>query len=133
MLLGAGAAAASLAWSNPSPDDFEAFAAERLADLAVQELCVEDGLPMLLRLVVRNCAELIGSQRPVFGQLVRRQSERLNFGLFSVYRTGLGGQRLWAGWHLPRYHVLTLAMAGQFVILRTSEQQAAAAPRGAAP
>ncbi|MFO7629128.1 MAG: DUF4359 domain-containing protein [Prochlorococcaceae cyanobacterium] len=116
------ASAIGLAFTNPSPAEFEAFAGERLADLAVQELCFDDGLPMLLRLVLRNCSDLIGSQRLVFGRLVRSQSVRVNAGLFSLYRTELGGQRIWADWKLPRYGVLTLAVAGQFVVLRTTER-----------
>ncbi len=114
------AAVATLAWSNPPPKDFEDFAADQLVSLAVKEVCGPEGLPMLLQLVVQDCPKLMLSQRQALGSLARQASQRWNFGLFSLYRTDLGGQSLLPGLTVPRYQALTLAGAGQFLVLQTN-------------
>ena len=86
------AAVATLAWSNPPPRDFEDFAADQLVNLAVKDVCGPQGLPMLLQLVVQDCPKLMLSQRQALGSLALA---------------------------LPRYRALTLAGAGQFLILQT--------------
>ncbi len=113
------AAVASLAWSNPPPAEFEDFAAGQLVTLAVKEVCGPQGLPMLLQLVVQDCPKLVLSQRQTLGSLARQASRRWNFGLFSLYRTDLGGQIGLTSFALPRYRALTLAGAGQFLLLHT--------------
>lgn len=109
--------------TNPNEEEFERFASERVTEAALQEICHEQGLPLLARLVVRDCPRLIESQRGLLGKLARAASQRRNFGLFSLYRTDLGGQRLLPDWALPRYRALTLAGAGRFVILRSSQEE----------
>ena len=64
------------------------------------------------------------SQRPVLGRLASLGSRRRNLLLFSLYSTSLGGQKLLPQWRLPHYSALTLAVAGQFLVLRTSESAA---------
>jgi hypothetical protein len=118
----AGAAATTLAWTNPGPDEFEVFAGEQLAELAVREVC-RDQLPMPLRMVLRDCPELIRAQREVLGVLARRGTRRTNFGLFSLYRTEIGGPGVLPFLNLPLYRVDTLAGAGHFRILRTSSDR----------
>jgi hypothetical protein len=120
------AAVATLAWSNPPPRDFEDFAADQLVTLAVKEVCGPQGLPMLLQLVVQDCPKLMLSQRQTLGSLARQASRRWNFGLFSLYRTDLGGQTGLPGFSLPRYRALTLAGAGQFLVLRTDSDPGSA-------
>ncbi|MEI6359592.1 MAG: DUF4359 domain-containing protein [Synechococcus sp. ELA619] len=110
---------ATLAWSNPPPRDFEDFAADQLVNLAVKEVCGPQGLPMLLQLVVQDCPKLMLSQRQTLGSLARLSSRRWNFGLFSLYRTDLGGPTGLPGLVLPQYRALTLAGAGQFLLLHS--------------
>ncbi|WP_411871012.1 DUF4359 domain-containing protein [Vulcanococcus limneticus] len=110
--------ATALAWTNPGPAEFESFAGERLVELAADEVCGEEGLPMLLRLVVRDCHGLIKSQRRALGALAAQATHRYNAGLFSVYATEVGGQELMPGLAVPRYHALTLGLAGQLLVLR---------------
>lgn len=117
---GLGGAGLALAFTNPGPGDFEDFASGQLVDQAIGEVCGPDGLPTALRLVVQNCPELIRSQRQVLGTLAGQASERQNFGLFSLYRTAIGGPSVLPFLNLPTYEALTLAGAGQFMILRTS-------------
>ena len=40
----------SLAFSNPSPDDYQAHAGDQLVWLGTKELCDEPSLPMVVRL-----------------------------------------------------------------------------------
>jgi hypothetical protein len=55
----------------------------------------------------------------VLGSLARQSSRRWNFAVFSLYRTDLGGPTGLPGLVLPRYRALTLAGAGQFLVLHT--------------
>ena len=119
-LLAALGAGALLVLSNPGEQDFESFAGEQLVELAGDELCNSDGLPLMARLVVQNCPQLIRSQRGVLGRLAAAASHRYNLGLFSLYSTQLGGVQLMPGVSIPRYQALTLAGAGHLVVLRTA-------------
>jgi hypothetical protein len=119
-----GGAGLGLVATNPGPAEFESFAADQLIRLISDELCREDGLPMMARLVVRDCPALVASQRAVLGRLASLHTRRRNLGLISLYRTELGGQNLLPNWRLPRYHALTLAAAGRFVLLRAGEKPA---------
>ena len=109
-----------LALSNPTPADFELFAAGRLVTLVEEELCHKPALPLLLRLVIRNCPEMVQSQEQTLGRLAREHSRRFNLGIASIYTTRFGGQQVLPDWRLPDYGVTTLAAAGHFVVLRTS-------------
>ncbi|MFZ9148591.1 DUF4359 domain-containing protein [Vulcanococcus sp.] len=119
----AGISVAALALSNPSPADFEAFAGERLVELASKELCAPGGLPLVAQLVISNCPQLVASQRQLLGQLAWAGSRRYNAGLFSLYTTELGGQTLLPGLTVPRYQALTLAGAGHLVVLQSSQKE----------
>jgi hypothetical protein len=120
----AGAGVVGLAGTNPGPTDFEEYAGERLSEWLTEELCRTDGLPMMARLLIRDCPQLVASQKPVLGRLALHHTRRRNLGLFSVYRTEMGGQELLPNWRLPRYTATTLAAAGRFLILRGSEEEA---------
>jgi hypothetical protein len=116
-------AGAALVWSNPGPAEFEAFAGDRLVDLASGELCGSQGLPMAIQLLVRDCPQLVRSQRAVLGALASRGTRRFNLGLFSLYVTEVGGQALLPGLRVPHYRTLTLAGAGQLLLLASSDSQ----------
>ena len=113
-ILATAGGAIGLAATNPGPVEFQEFAAEQLTRLITEEICHEDGLPLMLRPVV-------ASQRQVLGNLALEHSRRRNLVLFSLYSTELGGERILPNWSLPRYHALTLAAAGRFVLLRTGQ------------
>jgi hypothetical protein len=109
--------------TNPGEREFEAFAGEYLVELASDELCGSDGLPLMARLVVHNCPQLVRSQRQALGQLAAGSSRRYNLGLFSVYSTRIGGLELMPGLTVHRYWAITLAGAGQLVVLQTGTEQ----------
>ena len=126
VLLGSGLAA-GLVGTNPGPEAFADFGGNHLTNLLTKELCQNDGLTGMLRLLLHRCPELVRSQQPVLGKLVEAHSRRLNLGLFSVYRTELDLASLLPGLqqvpdlHLPRYQATTLAGAGQFLLLQAHE------------
>ena len=115
----------SLVFSNPSLEDYEAHAGDQLVTLGTQELCDEPTLPMVLRLWIRNCPELIASQRDALAALAGQFTTRRNPVLASLYSTRMGGQELLSGLRLPGFDVLTLGVAGRFVILRTDASSGA--------
>ncbi|MEN9541282.1 MAG: hypothetical protein RLZZ459_1373 [Cyanobacteriota bacterium] len=107
-----------MVWSNPGPADFEEFAGERLVDLIAEEVCQGTELPLVLHLLVRDCPGMIRSQRKVLGRLAAQETTRYNAGLFSLYVSELGGQELLGRLPIPRYRALTLAGAGQLVVVQ---------------
>ena len=117
-LIGSGCAAV-LIFTNPKPGDYADHAGQQLVGLLTQELCRSNGLPMLLRMWVRDCPQLVASQQQVLASLAARFTTRLNLGVASIYTTRLGGQDLAPGLTLPRVEAVTLAAAGQFVMLRS--------------
>ena len=121
-LLAGGVAAAgvlSLVLSNPSLEDYKAHAGDQLVTLGTKQLCNEPTLPMVLRLWIRNCPELIASQRDALAALAGQFTTRRNLVVASLYSTQMGGQEMLPGLRLPGFDVLTLGVAGRFVILRT--------------
>jgi len=112
---------AGLACTNPGPQAFQDFAAGRLSRLLRQELCHGEALPLMLRLVIRDCPGLVAAQRLPLGRLALHHSRRTNLGVFSLYTTELGGQKFLGSWSLPRYRSLTLALAGQFLVVHASQ------------
>ncbi|MEB3348506.1 MAG: DUF4359 domain-containing protein [Cyanobacteriota bacterium] len=119
---------AGLVATNPNPQDFERFAAQRLTAEVSDKICNQEALPMVLQSLVGDCTLLVRSQGPVLGRLARDHSQRWNLGLLSLYTTEVGGQELPGGWRLPRYRASTLAVAGQFLLLETAEVQAGGRP-----
>ena len=115
-----GLALGGLALTNPGPADFELFAAGQLVSLVEQELCHKPALPLLMRLVIQNCPEMVQGQGETLGRLAREHSRRLNLGIASIYTTRFGGQQLLPQWRVPHYGVTTVAAAGHFVVLDTS-------------
>ena len=109
--------------TNPSMKDYEEHAGEQLVAFLSSELCQGEGLPMVLQLWIRDCPGLVASQQAALATLAVNATSRLNFGVVSLFTTKVGGQRLLPGLTLPEIDVLTLGVAGQFVLLRTVSDQ----------
>jgi hypothetical protein len=117
------AGAGGLVITNPGANEFADFAGHRLVHLITREICVENTLPLSLRLLLQNCPELVASQQQVLGRIALQNTRRINLGVASFYRTELGGQQLLPNLQIPRYRALTLAAAGQFVVVSTGESR----------
>lgn len=120
-------AGAGLGATNPSPADFEAFAADRLVDEISNELCVKGGLPLLMRMVISNCQELVEAQRGALAAVVASHTRRRNLAVASLYRSEVGGQSVLA-WQVPRFRSTVLAVAGHFVLLAASSDTSQEGP-----
>ena len=127
MLVGGIAAAGllSLVVSNPSLEDYQAYAGDQLVRLGNKELCNEPTLPMVLRLWIRNCPELIASQRDALAALAAQFTTRRNLVVASLYSTQMEGKELLPGLRLPGFEVLSLGVAGRFVIFSTDASNGA--------
>ena len=120
LAVGIGAAGAmALAVTNPSLEDYKQDAGNRLVKLATRELCEERGLPMLLRLWIKDCPDLVTSQKEVIADLAGQFTTRWNLGVASIFSTRIGGQELLPGLRLPGLDVLTVGIGGRFLVLRT--------------
>ena len=67
-----------LSATNPDPQAFETFAGQRLATLLHEEFCGDDGLPMLARLLIRDCPGLVASQSGALGRIALDNTRRRN-------------------------------------------------------
>ena len=105
--------------TNPTAEDYAEHAGRQLVTVLTEEFCRSEAVPMLLRLWVRDCPQLVASQQQTLADVADRFTTRLNLGVASIYTTQLGGQELAPGFRLPRVKAVTLAAAGRFVMLRT--------------
>jgi len=104
--------------------DYQTYAGGQLVELATEELCGQGGLPMLLRLWIKDCPAVIASQQTSLAALAGQLSSRTNFGIVSVFTTEVGGQKILPALSLPRYRVTTLGVAGHFIPLESRSVQA---------
>lgn len=123
LAVASGLGAVGLALTNPGPEQYQEFAGRRLVETITREICLADGMLLGLGMLLRNCPELVSSQQALLGRIALQNSSRTNFGLGSLYRTRLGGQRLFNTVTLPRYETVTLALAGQFLMISTGEDR----------
>ena len=100
-------------------EDYEEHAGEQLVAFLSSELCQGEGLPMVLQLWIRDCPGLVASQQAALAALGVNFTTRLNFGVVSLFTTKISRQPLLPGLTLPEVQVLTLGIAGQFVLLQT--------------
>ncbi|MGC6482696.1 MAG: DUF4359 domain-containing protein [Synechococcus sp.] len=115
--------ATTLAITNPTLKDYQTHAGEQLVDLAIEEICGQRGLPMLMRLWVNDCPAVMASQQTNLAALAGQVSSRLNLGLLSVFSTTVGDQRLIPGLQLPGYTITTVGVAGQFITVSNRSHQ----------
>ena len=116
MLVLAGSGAV-LFLTNPTREDYRAFAGQTLVTLATEEICERQTLPMVLQLWISDCPRLIADQEQSLALLADKFTRRWNVGVASVYVTQVGGQNLLPALRLPRYTVTSLGIAGQFQVL----------------
>ena len=111
--------------SNPSLEDYQAHAGDQLVRLGTKEMCDEPTLPMVLRLWIRNCPELIASQRDALAALAGQFTPRRTLLVASLYSTRMERQEMLPGLRLPGFEVLSLGVAGRFVVLSTDASNGA--------
>ncbi|MEN9226699.1 MAG: DUF4359 domain-containing protein [Thermostichus sp. DRC_bins_24] len=103
----------ALALTNPTLEEYGAYAGETLAAYATQEYCAQ--IPAFLNTLIGECQALVRELQPELEALFMRQTRRQNFFLFSLYTTDLSLVNFGPlGGSLPTYHFETLAGAGRF-------------------
>lgn len=104
---------AALAITNPTPEEYGAYAGDQLAAYATREYCAQ--IPAFLPTLIEESHALVQQLQPELVELFLRQTRRQNFILFSLYSTDLSLLNFGPlGISLPTYHFETLAVAGQF-------------------
>ncbi|MEM9163721.1 MAG: DUF4359 domain-containing protein [Cyanobacteria bacterium P01_F01_bin.4] len=107
----------ALAVTNPGPSDYETFAINQLTQYVSSTVCEE--IPGNLNQVLQNpCAKLLDNNSEEVRQLVREQTHRSNFVLFSLYKTRLAVPGLDT---LPAYEVKALGMGRNFFIYQAGQ------------
>ncbi|MGQ9836528.1 MAG: DUF4359 domain-containing protein [Cyanobacteriota bacterium] len=103
----------ALALTNPTLEEYGAYAGEQLVAYATQEYCAQ--IPAFLNSLIGECQTLVQELQPELEALFIRQTRRQNFFFFSIYTTDLSLLNLGLlGGSLPTYHFATLAGAGRF-------------------
>ncbi len=114
-----GAMVGGLVATNPDPVAYEAYALAQANQYLGPDRC-QDLPPPINQFLGAQCREAITLLQPAIPELVRNRTERMNWHLFSLYRTTLGVPELA---FLPTYQFTTLAIAGQFIPLQAQQTQ----------
>jgi len=113
-LLGLAALAGSIAMlvvTNPDSAAYQSHATESLTTYLSDQVCRQ--LPPNAELLLGNqCQSLVAVNQLALADMVARQTQRQNYGLFSIYQTTLALPGLPM---LPAYRVQTIAVLGRFV------------------
>ncbi|MGD1905840.1 MAG: DUF4359 domain-containing protein [Leptolyngbyaceae cyanobacterium] len=112
------AAVGGLVATNPDQVAYEHYALEQASSYFNDELCEQLPSPVA-DLFKQQCVELIQTGQPQIQALLRDRTERINLGVFSIYKTALEVPEVAA---LPAYRVETLAIAGQFITYKAEGQ-----------
>lgn len=120
-IAGAGVA---MAVTNPSPQEYEAYAREQLSTYLREEGCPQ--IPELFGLMSQDrCVALIESNQGELQKIVAENTIRQNFVVFSIYRTELSLNRylpFLPGGLVPSYEFETVGAATTFYTYSAKEQ-----------
>lgn len=110
------AAIVGLVITNPTPDDYADYASEKAEIYLANEVCndLPSGLGDLLS---GRCDEIVQALQPQLEAILRDRTERLNFGVASIYRTSFSIPQ----WPIPEYSAETLGIVNRFVTYRISQ------------
>ncbi|MEN9230175.1 MAG: DUF4359 domain-containing protein [Thermostichus sp. DG02_5_bins_236] len=113
----------TLALTNPTLEEYGAYAGEQLTAYATQEYCAQ--IPAFLNSLIGECQALVQELQPELEALFIHQTHRQNYLVFSLYTTDLSLLNLSSlGISLPTYHFATLAVAGRFYTYEIREGSA---------
>lgn len=118
LLAALGLAGGALIATNPAPPVYEQYAVKTLSAHLETRLC-SDIPPLLSEILPGSCRDLLVQHQSSLQALIRSQSQRRNFWLFSLYRTTLAVPGLPM---LPTYQVDTLGIFNQFFTYRAVQR-----------
>jgi len=113
-LIGLGAA---MAVNNPGQTAYEEFATQELSAYLQENVCTqkESSLGDILQ---APCKKLVKSLQPQFQTIIAENTERNNWGLFSIYKTELSLADF-----VPSYEFGTVGVLGNLYIYKAEESQ----------
>jgi hypothetical protein len=105
-----------MALTNPGRDKYEEYAVAQLTSYLKDEVCTQ--APNTSgNFLQRQCTLLVDSGRPQIEHIISEKTQRLNFIVFSVYRTNLE-----IGPFLPAYHFETVGVLQKFYVYQAQRQ-----------
>lgn len=112
------AIAVSMAATNPDRAAYEKYATEQLSAYLRDSLCRD--LPAELgNFLQEQCQTLVQNNPALIQELIRRNTQTQNFGLFSHYRTQFAVPGLVM---MPSYEVDTVGIWNQFITYRAEQR-----------
>lgn len=113
-LIGLGAA---MAVNNPDPTAYKEFATQELSAYLQENVCTQK--ESSLRDILQDpCKKLVKSLQPQFQTIIAKNTERMNLGLFSIYKTELS-----LADPLPSYEFGTVGVLGNLYIYKAEESK----------
>jgi hypothetical protein len=110
-------AVTGLVITNPGPEEYTRYATRQVGNYLTVEVCTE--LPTGLGgLLAEQCPEMVRSALPQLEAIVRDRTQRLNFGVASLYRTTFGIPEFPM---LPNYQAETVGVVKQFITYRLAK------------
>ncbi|MDB9314048.1 DUF4359 domain-containing protein [Spirulina sp. CS-785/01] len=117
--LSVGVVAIAFLLSNPGPEQYEDYAVDRLTEALEQEIC--NDLPPQFQQFSDQCRSvgktLIDISEPQLETLIGKNTQRYNYGLFSIYHTTLSLKPF-----TPTYEFETVGILQQFYIYSVEER-----------
>lgn len=114
-----------LALTNPEPSEYADYAADELVAYAKQELC-DSSASDWGTFLGNSCQTLLDAGRAPARELIRQQTQRQDFLLFSLYQTDLSFEAfIPAGLldqSLPSYHVEAVGIFERIFIYKAEER-----------
>ena len=105
-----------MAITNPSPVEYEEYAAQQLAEYLKNDVCAD--VPKIFEnFLQRNCKTLVDSSRPQLRQIIAETTQRQNFIFFSIYSTDLAINPI-----IPSYHFETVGALQNFYTYTAQKQ-----------
>lgn len=87
-VVGLAAVGVAMANTNPSQDEYEEYAVQRLTDYVKTNVCPKT--PSLLKNFINvNCPKLVESANPQMREIIAGSTQKQDFIIFSIYRTNL--------------------------------------------
>jgi hypothetical protein len=105
-----------LAKTNPSPEEYEAYAAQRLTKYFKDDICQKKS-KLLEKLFHLNCIQLIDSTSPEIRKIITENTKRRNYIFFSVYQSEIKIHYL-----VPGYTFDTLGILAKFYPFKAEKE-----------
>lgn len=106
----------ALVVTNPNQAAYNEYATQRLTAYLQENACTQ--APDVLGDVLQaQCSELLDRNQTQISQFVAQNTQRQNFGLFSLYQTDLAITNL-----LPAYHFETVGVMQQFFTYKAEQR-----------